>query len=382
MSLFGVDVSSYQPSDFDVSGLAFAFVKATESGSYVNPKYAAQLETARNAGLVVGHYHFAHPGNVDAQAHHFISACDLQPGEIVAYDWEASGVSQADRDAWIRTVKDRFPATKVVLYCNRDFWRNIDTESGGPADGLWIADPNAPAGRPNISFPWTFHQYSWTGGIDRNVARFASIGELRAWACESIPAPTPAPAPVVDPNAFPGSQYFGAGQSSDYVTRLGQMLIARGGGRFYSVGAGPSFGPADQAATKAFQEAQGWAGSDADGIPGPATWNLLVTGGGSDIPPLPTVSLSNVVDAARIDPNASQGYQSHPDDVRPVEAALVAEGLLAAQYGYDGSFGSTSIAAYGEWQRRCGYSGDSANGIPGRDSLTRLGDKYGFKVGG
>ncbi|WBP87035.1 peptidoglycan-binding protein [Kitasatospora cathayae] len=377
MSLFGVDVSSYQPSGYDTSGLSFAFVKATESTNYVNPKYSAQLDTARSAGLVVGHYHFAHPGNAGAQARYFLDNVDLRPGEVIAYDWEASGVSQGDRDAWISAVKAALPGVKVLLYCNRDFWRNIDSENGGPADGLWIADPNAPAGRPNISFPWVIHQYSWSGGIDRNVANFGSIGDLRAWVGENA---VPAQAPASDPNAFPGSQYFGPGQSNDYVARLGQLLIARGAGRFYSVGAGPSWSDADSAATKAFQEAQGWSGGDADGIPGPATWNLLVTGQGNSIPALPRVSLANVVDAARTDPGAAQGYQSHADDVRPVEAGLVAEGLLAAQYGYDGSFGSTSVAAYAEWQRRCGYSGDAANGIPGHDSLARLGERHGFEV--
>ncbi|WP_419723986.1 peptidoglycan-binding protein [Streptomyces pratensis] len=43
------------------------------------------------------------------------------------------------------------------------------------------------------------------------------------------------------------------------------------------------WGDADLRATKAFQEAQGWTGSDADGLPGPGTWRLLVNGTGNDI---------------------------------------------------------------------------------------------------
>ncbi len=68
------------------------------------------------------------------------------------------------------------------------------------------------------------------------------------------------------------------------MTRLGTLLIGRGGRRFYSEGAGPVFGRADRNATAAFQRAQGWTGSAADGFPGPTTWNLLVTGRGRDIP--------------------------------------------------------------------------------------------------
>ncbi|MET9023899.1 hypothetical protein ABZV93_28385 [Actinopolymorpha sp. NPDC004070] len=46
----------------------------------------------------------------------------------------------------------------------------------------------------------------------------------------------------------------------------------------------------------------------------------------------------------------------------------------------DGSFGSTTVQAYRKWQLRCGYSGKDADSIPGKDSLTRLGKKYGFTV--
>lgn len=45
-------------------------------------------------------------------------------------------------------------------------------------------------------------------------------------------------------------------------------------------------GAADKNATRAFQQAQGWTGTDADGIPGATTWKLLVEGRGKDIPAL------------------------------------------------------------------------------------------------
>jgi hypothetical protein len=98
-------------------------------------------------------------------------------------------------------------------------------------------------------------------------------------------------------------------------------------------------------------------------------------------PAKPKVSLKNVVYAAEHDPKAAQGHTSHPADVKPVEAALLAEGLLAAAYARDGSFGSLTVDAYAAWQRRCGYSGSDANGIPGQASLTKLGEKHGFTVG-
>lgn len=94
----------------------------------------------------------------------------------------------------------------------------------------------------------------------------------------------------------------------------------------------------------------------------------------------PTVDLSNVVAAARRDPGLKQGGTTHPADVKLVEKALKAEGLLAAAYASDGAYGSTTVAAYRKWQLKCGYAGSAADGIPGKASLEKLGVKHGFKV--
>jgi len=98
--------------------------------------------------------------------------------------------------------------------------------------------------------------------------------------------------------------------------------------------------------------------------------------------PKPKVSLAHVVYAARHDPTAAQGHTTHKDEVLIVEKALRAEGFLPAQY-VDGSFGSLTIGAYARWQRSAaggGYTGSSADGIPGKTSLQRLGAKHGFTV--
>jgi peptidoglycan hydrolase-like protein with peptidoglycan-binding domain len=95
-------------------------------------------------------------------------------------------------------------------------------------------------------------------------------------------------------------------------------------------------------------------------------------------PPQPVVDLSRLVAAARTDPSAP-GTPVTYDGVRTVERALVAEGLLTAQYA-DGHFGSQTLSAYAAWQRRCGYSGADADGIPGLSTLSRLGAEHGFTV--
>ncbi|MBQ0852921.1 peptidoglycan-binding protein [Streptomyces sp. NPDC057621] len=93
----------------------------------------------------------------------------------------------------------------------------------------------------------------------------------------------------------------------------------------------------------------------------------------------PVVDLSNLVAAARRDPGLPQGGKTHKSDVLVVEKALVAEGLLPAQWA-DGSFGSRTVEAYAALQRRYGFSGAEANGIPGQTTLKKLGRQHGFTV--
>ncbi|MEW2415083.1 peptidoglycan-binding protein [Streptomyces sp. NPDC046866] len=113
------------------------------------------------------------------------------------------------------------------------------------------------------------------------------------------------PKPVVPPTtAFPGADKFGPGADNEYVAQLGRMLIDRGGRRFYPNGVSTKWSNADLLATTAFQTAQGWTGADADGIPGPETWRLLVERTGKDIRP--------TVDPA----SGPKGTPAHPG--RPV----------------------------------------------------------------
>ncbi|GAA2236612.1 glycoside hydrolase family 25 protein [Streptomyces nogalater] len=181
--LHGIDVSAFQSSSYATGGLSFVFVKATEGRSYVNPRLAAQTKRGRDAGLVVGFYHFLWPGHITAQAEYFLRHAPDRPGDILAVDWENTGegthASNAEKDRFIRRLKELRPDNRVVLYCNRHFWLNIDTTSYA-GDGLWIADYVA-AGKPRIKAKWRFHQYT-SEPLDKNVAHFADKDDLRDWA--------------------------------------------------------------------------------------------------------------------------------------------------------------------------------------------------------
>ncbi|MEU7338721.1 peptidoglycan-binding protein [Streptomyces sp. NPDC007074] len=87
------------------------------------------------------------------------------------------------------------------------------------------------------------------------------------------PKPKPTPAPVYEP--FPGKAFFHGGRHSPIITAMGRRLVALGFGKFYTTGPSPDWTSADRRNVRAFQEAQGWTGDDADGYPGPRTWALL-----------------------------------------------------------------------------------------------------------
>ena len=60
--LLGVDVSHYQ-SEIDwpavaAAGVRFAYVKATEGATFLDPRFLDNVAKARDAGITVGAYHF------------------------------------------------------------------------------------------------------------------------------------------------------------------------------------------------------------------------------------------------------------------------------------------------------------------------------------
>lgn len=171
---------------------------------------------------------------------------------------------------------------------------------------------------------------------------------------------------------FPGAAYFGPGANNKYVTRLGEMLVARGGRAYYTRGPGPRWGDADRRATQAFQKAQGWSGADADGVPGPRTWELLATGKGKDIR------------ATRAGAPASHGVPGYPGRAmfRPgAENTYVTQlGRQLVKKGYGRYYTAGPGPRWGEADRRAveafqrsqGWRGGAADGYPGPETWRRL----------
>ncbi|MFF3031412.1 peptidoglycan-binding protein [Streptomyces rubiginosohelvolus] len=171
--------------------------------------------------------------------------------------------------------------------------------------------------------------------------------------------------------AFPGAKQFGPGADNKYVTQLGQMLVKRGGKRFYAVGPGPVWGTADRRATQAFQQAQGWKGKEADGLPGPHTWRLLTSGGGRNIPAAGTGGSPNTAVAF-----PGRGYfkpgqsNSHVDRLG---RQLVKKGYGKHYVSGPGPLWTEADRRNVEaFQRAQGWRGGAADGYPGPETWRRL----------
>ncbi|MFG2420418.1 peptidoglycan-binding protein [Streptomyces sp. NPDC048448] len=130
--------------------------------------------------------------------------------------------------------------------------------------------------RPRTRRQSTPYAY-WSNSTHYLPYRHKGLADGASGAQSSVPGTKAAP--------YPGPSAFGPGTNNAYVTQLGRLLVERGGRRFYTSGPGPRWSNADRRATRAFQLAQGWKGTGADGLPGPRTWSYLVEKKGRDIPP-------------------------------------------------------------------------------------------------
>lgn len=86
---------------------------------------------------------------------------------------------------------------------------------------------------------------------------------------------------------------------------------------------------------------------------------------------LTSVDMARVLAAAQVEPRCGDRTGlSDNASTKLVQSALNAKGISTTA---DGWYGNGTTSAYATWQRRLGYSGIDANGLPGVTSLTNLG---------
>ncbi|MFF2079379.1 peptidoglycan-binding protein [Kitasatospora sp. NPDC058162] len=258
--------------------------------------------------------------------------------------------------AWITSwgVPDRWPMGRPT-----DFSEHRDERVWETAGG-WYAHAHVPFNDHVDPGSWP----AFTGGS----------GSPSGPPSQQHPVPPADPTPARYQATVNGLAY-GYGAQGYQVTTVGRALVTAGFGGHYHSGPGPTWTDADTENYADYQASLGYSGSAADGVPGEGSLRRLL----GYLPGPRTVSLAHVAAAARTDPGAEQGHRTYGAEVAIVEQALADEGLLEQRW-VDGSYGSLTVTAYAGWQRRCGYSAGAADGIPGRDSLHRLGAARGFAV--
>lgn len=194
MTEYGIDISRWNTvSDWGAvraNGITFASVKVTESTGYVSPVASAQVNGARNAGIVVGGYHFARNDTTpEAQAQFFASECRaralLQVGSFVPMlDLEAAelrGSADAFAGRFIRAFRVYSGQSAVAVYSDSDWFHTVlhPDQWADDAVFLWIATWNGTPGSPGWSHPQlALHQHTDAGtvpGVAGNVDRDATV---------------------------------------------------------------------------------------------------------------------------------------------------------------------------------------------------------------
>lgn len=171
--VWGVDVSRYQGEiDWPVlagQGIEFAFIKATEGSSYVDPRFAENLAGATAAGIRAGAYHFfSFESAGETQADNVIRQVPVDPELLpVAVDLEFYGQfwsspppdDQVRRElgALLERLADHYGRRPIVYTTGEAYNRYL--AGVFPEVDIWIRDvwrtPSLADGRE-----WTFWQFT------------------------------------------------------------------------------------------------------------------------------------------------------------------------------------------------------------------------------
>lgn len=201
-TIVGVDISHYQNdagpinwSAVRADGQFFSIAKATEGQTYNDASFSTNFNSAANAGLVHGAYHFARPdtssGDAAAEANHFVSIAGTFHGAGTlppVLDLETSGgLSVSALTSWVQTFLNTLEAATgrvPMIYTGPSFWSTyMGNSTAFTRYPLWIA--HYTSGSPTIPGGWsnyTFWQYTSsasvsgiTGNVDHNRYRGTSL---------------------------------------------------------------------------------------------------------------------------------------------------------------------------------------------------------------
>lgn len=180
-AVHGIDVSRWQGAiDWPAvraSGIAFAYIKATEGGDHADPAFPDHWRDAARAGLPRGAYHFFYFCRpAEEQARWFIQHVPRDPAAlppVLDLEWNHRSPTCTRRPdaATVRAEAARFLdiltahyGQRPVVYTTPDFYRQTGI---GALQGteFWL---RSVADHPSTVYPgqrWTFWQYTGTGQV-------------------------------------------------------------------------------------------------------------------------------------------------------------------------------------------------------------------------
>jgi hypothetical protein len=273
------DISEFQPDIADAAYLAWSkaiVIRAAYGDAHDDAAwYGGARRDALHAGgaRFLGIYQYIAAGqDPAAQAGALVSLLGpMRPGEkIIADIEEGDGDQQARWAAWANVIHAELGDTPWD-YSGLDFAAGHGLQ---PVD--WVADYGTaePAAQHKL---WQFtdsYAIPGAGTADCSLYR-GTIDELAALGWQGRPAAVPAAQASVTvtlPVLGPGST--DASLPHEYVRRV-QVLANGIFGASPALAGDGSYGAATQAAVKKIQQQ---AGLTADGITGPLTWSLLISG--------------------------------------------------------------------------------------------------------
>ncbi len=196
----GIDAARFQTSvDWKKAkraGVQFAFVKATEGGDLLDPKFGAHWNGAQRAGIATGAYHFyyfctkprvqarwfirnvpkkrgALPPVLDMEWNPFSPTCKLRP---------PAAEVRRQMTIWLNMV-ERHYGQRPIIYTTPGFYKDNDLRQMRREE-FWL---RTTAKTPKQAYPdqsWSFWQYSATGlvpGIKGEVDLNVFAGNRRQW---------------------------------------------------------------------------------------------------------------------------------------------------------------------------------------------------------
>ncbi|MDP8960829.1 MAG: peptidoglycan-binding protein [Actinomycetota bacterium] len=203
----GIDVSHHQRRidwhAVKAAGYTFAIIRASYGGgpTDLDRNYHLHRDGAREAGLVLGHYHYAYPTGPDAidEADHFIRTVGaVPPGELVVLDLEEGS---GDISRWALQFLghvEKAHGRRPILYGYPAFLQVSALDPHCALCPLWVAHYNVQ--QPSVPPPWrsaVLWQQSKTGQVpgvagdcDVNIALADVPVECFGGAVE-IPQPPP-----------------------------------------------------------------------------------------------------------------------------------------------------------------------------------------------